>query len=126
MRLAPASGRSATSISSWAGWLLYQIFLTWAAGLGWPITAYLIQAGHKVIGIDSSAAMLALARAQVPGATYFLRYGTRIRLRKAADGKKRGTRKNGGNQTAHRDSVIAENAVSGDQFGTGNKILVDN
>ncbi len=41
-------------------------------GTGVPIAAYLTQAGHQVTGVDSSAAMLDLARLQVPQARFVL------------------------------------------------------
>lgn len=37
-----------------------------------PITAYLTQAGHYVIGADSSRAMLDLARSHMPQANFIL------------------------------------------------------
>lgn len=42
-------------------------------GTGLPITAHLVEADHVVTGVDSSQAMLDLARSQVPKARFILK-----------------------------------------------------
>ena len=39
-------------------------------GTGEPIGRYLIEAGHPLTGVDSSAAMIAMGRSRFPGATW--------------------------------------------------------
>lgn len=39
-------------------------------GAGRPLSSYLVELGHEVVGVDASAAMIARAQANVPGATF--------------------------------------------------------
>lgn len=47
-----------------------SLILDLGCGAGLPVDRWLIEAGHRVIGVDISESMLALARKNVPGATY--------------------------------------------------------
>ena len=71
------SARTGFGEKEYVDLLLEQIspssrILDLGCGAGVPITAYLIERGHYVMGIDSSQAMLDLARAQVPNADFIL------------------------------------------------------
>ncbi len=39
-------------------------------GAGRPLSVYLVELGHEVVGVDASAAMIARAQANVPAATF--------------------------------------------------------
>ena len=53
-------------------------------GAGLPIAARLAAAGHRVVGVDFAMAQLALARANVPGATFACQDLTALGLAPAA------------------------------------------
>ena len=50
-----------------------RLILDLGCGAGLPVDRWLIDHGHRVIGVDISAAMLTLARENVPEASYQLR-----------------------------------------------------
>ena len=57
-----------------------SLILDLGCGAGLPVDRWLIQQGHRVIGLDLSAEMLALARQNVPQADYELRDMATLRV----------------------------------------------
>ena len=55
-------------------------------GAGEPIARYLIEAGHRVTGIDSSASMIALCRTRFPDARWIVADMRRLALHERFDG----------------------------------------